>query len=196
MNGSGTRDHEGRFSGARLHVEAVPRLPAFPARWTLEDPRGRPYFVFWTASDGTLSYHLQMARLDAATVRLSTPEGRSCRIEVVHRPLPRHGGCALLYKCPPCGAPRRYLYGLRLVADTPKEDGVWRCVICAGLRFCSQGRYRRQLERAMFAACYGDLRIREPLPRHPWDPRAVSDPGMVVEEFCGALAERRRPREV
>jgi hypothetical protein len=27
-------------------------------------------------------------------------------------------------------------------------------------------------------------------PAIPWDPRAVSDPGMVVEEFAGTLVER------
>lgn len=44
------RQGDGRFAGARLDVESVPRLPTFPVRWTLEDPRGRPSFVFWTVS--------------------------------------------------------------------------------------------------------------------------------------------------
>jgi hypothetical protein len=43
----GPRDH-GRFAGVRYDVESIPRLPTFPARWALEDPRGRPYLVFWT----------------------------------------------------------------------------------------------------------------------------------------------------
>jgi len=46
MNGkSGSeaaRDDCGRFSGARFDVEQIPRLPTFPARWALDDPRGRP----------------------------------------------------------------------------------------------------------------------------------------------------------
>lgn len=43
--GSG-HDSDGRFAGSnRVNVEDVPRLPTFPAAWTLSDPRGRPYFV-------------------------------------------------------------------------------------------------------------------------------------------------------
>jgi len=43
-------DSDGRFAGSnRVNVEDVPRLPTFPAAWTLSDPRGRPYFVFWTS---------------------------------------------------------------------------------------------------------------------------------------------------
>jgi hypothetical protein len=29
--------------------------------------------------------------------------------------MPRRGGMALLYRCPRCRAPRRYLYGLALI---------------------------------------------------------------------------------
>jgi hypothetical protein len=196
MNGSGrsgrdgSRGSDGRFSGARLHVEAVPRLPTFPARWTLEDPRGRPYFVFWTDRGGELSHHVRMATLGEDAVLVSRPDDKRCRIRLLRMPLPRRGGTALLYRCPRCGMPRRYLYGLALIAGRCVEDGVWRCHHCAGLLFRSQGCYRSRLERAMFTVCYGDLRVREPLPRHPWDPRAVSYPGMVVEEFGGALVER------
>lgn len=70
------------------------------------------------------------------------------------------------------------------------EDGLWRCRRCAGLLFASQGRYRRQLERAVFDGVYGPgAHVREPLPRHPWDPQVVSDPRLVVERFHGALVE-------
>jgi len=45
--------------------------------------------------------------------------------------------------------------------------------------------------REMYKAFYGvNARVREPRPRRPWDPRAVSDPGIVVEEFAGALVGR------
>jgi hypothetical protein len=48
--GNSQPGHDGRFEGAyRVNVEDVPRRPAFPAAWTLSDPRGRPYFVFWTS---------------------------------------------------------------------------------------------------------------------------------------------------
>jgi hypothetical protein len=171
-------------------VESVPRLPTFPARWTLEDPRRQPYFVFWTTPAGKLSYHLRMVHLDATTVRVSTPEGTSCRIEGLLRPLPRHGGHALFYRCPTCDTPRRYLYGVALIHASPIEDGVWRCHRCAQLLFQSQGRYRRSLERAVFAAVYGNARVREPFARRPWDPRAVSYPGMVMSEFPRDLVEQ------
>jgi hypothetical protein len=46
----------------RVNVESVPRLPTFPARWVLNDPRGRAYFTFWTSEeDGQLQYCLKMA---------------------------------------------------------------------------------------------------------------------------------------
>jgi hypothetical protein len=77
MNGSSKQGPDGRFPGARLHVEAVPRLPTFPARWTLEDPRGCPYFVFWTTPEGGLEYHVRMVRLADGAVRLFTPDGRA-----------------------------------------------------------------------------------------------------------------------
>jgi len=188
MNGGGRRDPNGRFCGSRLHVEAVPRLPTFPARWALEDPRRLPYFVFWVRPhDGLLSFHVRMVCLDAETVRLSTPEGTSCEIRILRRPMPRHGGHAILYLCPQCGRPQRYLYGVVLVGYELVEDGTWRCHRCARLLFHSQGHYRRSLARRLFAACYGALRIREPLPRRSWDPRAVSHPGMVMDEFPGRL---------
>ena len=191
MNGGGWRGRDGRFSGPRLDVESVPRLPTFPARWTLEDPRGQPYFVFWTKKGGQLDYHLRMAKLrDGNGVVVSTPEGARCRIDVFRRPLPRRGGMALLYRCPRCGNLRRYLYGYALRRGNWVDEGIWQCHRCARLLFMSQGRYRRNFERALFAAMYGDARVREPFARRPRDPRAVSYPGMVMSEFPGALTEQ------
>ena len=38
---------DGRFRGAyRVNVENVPRLPTYPAVWTLADSRRCAYFVF------------------------------------------------------------------------------------------------------------------------------------------------------
>ena len=53
----------------------VPRLPTFPASWTLADPRGRPYFVFWTSPhDGTLTRVLRMESVQqGAAVQLTIP---------------------------------------------------------------------------------------------------------------------------
>ena len=63
-----------------------------------------------------------------------------------------------------------------------------------GDRFVSQGWYRRKFRREMIAAFskeYGSP-YREPLSRFPWDPRAVSDPGMVADEFPDLLQVRRQ----
>jgi putative ABC transport system substrate-binding protein len=54
----------GRFSGPRANAECVPRLPTFAARWVLEDPRRRPYLVFWTSDDGESRWGLKMAPTD------------------------------------------------------------------------------------------------------------------------------------
>lgn len=75
------RDGDGRFSGARFNGESVPRLPTFPVRWALDDPRGRPYFVFWTSRSGQLAFVLRMAPVDkGAGVTLQAPEGMTRRI--------------------------------------------------------------------------------------------------------------------
>ena len=100
------RDRKGRFSGLRFNVEKVPRLPTFPARWALEDPRGRPHFVFWTTEDGELSYSLRMIRIDGGTaVRVTMPSGMTRPIKILRRPLPPGTGTMILYCCPICEKP-------------------------------------------------------------------------------------------
>ena len=111
-------DSDGRFAGSnRVNVEDVPRLPTFPAAWTLADPRGRPYFVFWTSPhDGTLTRVLRMESVQqGAAVQLTIPDVGVFRIPIVRRPLPRRGGQAILYRCPGCSEPRRHLYLRSLV---------------------------------------------------------------------------------
>ncbi len=108
-----TREGDGRFSGARFNVEEIPRLPTFPARWTLQDPRRLPYLVFWTTEGGSLCYPLRMQRIDSGkAVRVTKPSGASQRIEIVSRPSPNRTGTMILYRCPVCEKPRRYLYRL------------------------------------------------------------------------------------
>lgn len=188
------RDSDGRFSGVRFNVESVPRVPTFPARWVLEDPRGRAYFIFWTTEDGSLAYPLRMERIDGGqAVRVTTPDGGGRRIELVRRPSPNGTGTMLLYRCPICKRPRRYLYR-RLAASMSGLVDCFglQCQVCAGLRWASQGRYRSSLGRGLLTAvadAYGLTDYREPLPRHPWDPRAVSDPRMVINEFPDDLLE-------
>lgn len=127
-------------------------------------------------------------------VKLTTDEGSSVRIAVVFRALPTGGGAAVLYRCPGCGEARRYLYTHALVFGRLVSGRDWQCEACAGLRWGLQGRYRSAFERGIFAVIekeYGAPRYHEPLPRHPWDPRAVSNPRMIAEEFRDQLIEAR-----
>src|SRR5262245_39223869 len=101
MNGgkARTRDGGGRFYGARLDVEAVPRLPTFPARWALEDPRERTYLVFWTDEGSGLEYPIGMkAEPGHDAVRIFDPAGRESRVAVHRHPLPRGSGTSLAYR--------------------------------------------------------------------------------------------------
>jgi hypothetical protein len=180
MGTTGLRDSDGRLCGARVNVESVPRLPTFPARWVLADPRRRPYFVFWTSEeDGDLRYGLKMAPTNVQDAVLVTLEsGETHRILIVRRRLPRGTGMALFYRCPWCRKPRRHLYLLSRVGAKLIDYLGLRCQVCAGLRFESQGRYQGADAWA-------------PLPRFPWDPRAVSDPRMVLDEFPGLRQVQR-----
>jgi hypothetical protein len=61
-------------------------------------------------------------------------------------------------------------------------------------RWASQGRYRTKLERSLLTALEstcGQL-FRLTTPRSPWDPRAVSDPDLIAEQFPGDLVEAGR----
>jgi hypothetical protein len=204
MNGThghrkAARDCSGQFAGARFNVEDVPRLPPFPARWALEDPRGdHACFVFWTARDGSLAYPLRMTRTDdGEAVRVTKPNGRARRIAIVRRPTPNATGFSILYRCPVCSRPCRYLYPLAASGGTLVDCFGLQCQACAGLRWVSQGRYQKTFERRLLAAVAADYGLpcyREPLPRHPWDPRAVSHPRMVVDEFPN-LRERARSND-
>ena len=105
------REPNGRFSGVRFNVERVPRLPTFAARWALEDPRGRPYLVFWATEGGSLRYPVRMQRIEGGrAVRVTKPSGANQRLEILRRPSPNGTGTMLLYHCPICEKPRRYLY--------------------------------------------------------------------------------------
>src|SRR5216683_446674 len=144
--GRGERGHDsdGRFAGSnRVNVEDVPRLPTFPAAWTLADPRGRPYFVFWTSPhDDTLTRVLRMESVQqGAAVQLTIPDVGVFQIPIVRRQLPRRRGSSILYRCPGCGQPRRHLYLRSLVIGRLVDYQGPLCQACAGLRWASQGRY-------------------------------------------------------
>src|SRR3989442_8137676 len=99
-------NHRQRDSGQQLRDHG-------DARWVLEDPRRSPYFVFWTTEGGSLRYPLHMERIDGGEAgRVTTPTGRARRIEIVRRPSSNGTGTMILYLCPICEKPRRYLYRL------------------------------------------------------------------------------------
>jgi len=185
--------HDGRFEGTyRVDVEDVPRLPTFPAAWALADPRHRPYFVFWTSPfDSTLTRILRMESVQqGAAVQLTIPDVGVFQIPIVRRPLPRRGGFSILYRCPGCSEPRRYLYLRSLVIGRLVDYQRPLCQACAGLRWASQGRYLGVLHRAFRAGLGLQPSDRFPFPRHPRDPRAVSDPRLILDEFPDLVGDR------
>jgi len=97
------------------------------------------------------------------------------------RPLPRRGGFAVLYRCPGCSEPRRHLYLRSLVIGRLVDYQGPLCTACAGLRWASQGRYIGVLHRTFGL----------PSPRHPRDPRAVSDPRLILDEFPNLIGDRQ-----
>ena len=124
------------FAGARFNVECVPRLPTFPARWVLEDLRGRPYFVFWVTDAGSLRDPLRLERVDGGkAVRVTTPTGTGRRIEIVRRPSPNGTGTVHLYQCPICEKPRRYVYPLAASGGRLVDCFGPQCQACAKLRW-------------------------------------------------------------
>src|SRR3984893_13977985 len=177
-------DSDGRFARSnRVNVEDVPRLPTFPAAWTLSDPRGRPYLVFWVSPhDDTLTRILRMESVQQrAAVQLTIPDVGVFQIPIVRRPLPRRGGFSILYRCPGCGQPKRHLYLRSLVIGRLVDYQGPLCQACAGLRWASQGRYLGVLHRTFGL----------PSPRHPRDPRAVSDPRLILDEFPDLIGDRQ-----
>ncbi len=139
---------------------------------------------------GGRCHAIQMAPSDQADAVIVTfDDGAPQRLTVLRRALPRGPGTALFCRCNWCQKPCRYLYLLTFSGTNLVSDLGLRCQTCARLRFGSQGQYRRAFSRAFVTAFYGGLRTSEPLPRHPWDPRAVSHPWLLEEEF----GRRRTP---
>lgn len=127
-----------------------------------------------------------MQRIDSGkAVQVTKPSGVSQPIEIMGRLSPNRTGTMILYRCPVCEKPRRYLYRLTVSRGRLADYFGLQCQACAGLRWASQGRYRYKLERSfvgVLASIYGQA-ASSSLPRSPWDPRAVSDPQIVVDEF-------------
>lgn len=178
------RDGEGRFYGLRVNVEDVPRLPAYVARYVLEDPRARPYLVAWTdqryGERERVALAVRVEPLEGGRVRVLAP-GLKDAAGTVRVPIPG-GRASLLWRCPLCGVPRRFLYPHR-VTPWGLFPGRVGCARCNRLRWSSQGRFLGDFARAM----RGNRR-RLPLPRHPWDPVVVVSSPSVLEEIDPELA--------
>ena len=175
MESTRKRGPDGRFAGARCDVESVPRLPTFPARWVLDDPRQRPYLVFWAPKNGP-AFALKMTPgEDALAVVITLENGETHRIPMLRRRLPKGMGEALFYLCPSCQRPRRFLYLLAMSGPTLVASRGLLCQRCANLRFASQGWYKSAF-----------LRFCGPCARYPWDPQAVSDPRLIAEDLAPA----------
>ncbi len=73
-------------------------------------------------------------------------------------------------------------------------EGLAQKPMFCGLRGASQGRYRRVLDRAFRAGLGLQLYDRLPFPRNPRDPRAVSDPRLILDEFPDLVGDRQMVR--
>ena len=172
-----TRGAGGRFWGPRVNVEDGPRLPAYVARYALEDPRARPYLVAWTdrryGDRERVRLAFKVEPREGGRVRFLAPGLRET-VGTVRVPIPG-GRAALLWRCPRCARPARFLYVHRL-SGANLWEGSPGCARCNGLRWGSQGRP------------LGGWRGR-PLARHPWDPAAVVSSPAVLEATDPARAE-------
>jgi len=104
-------------------------------------------------------------------VVVTLENGKTYRIAILRRALPRGPGKTLFYVCPSCQMPRRYLYRVVRLEDRLVAHLGLRCQVCAGLRFASEGCYKSAAARIM-----------GPFGRTPWDPQAVSDPRIIADE--------------
>jgi hypothetical protein len=179
----------GRFFGRRVNCEQVPLLPAWSVAWMLDDPRRIPYLLVWRSrSDGTVQEAVRIAPysepgnafvLDwTGWVEIKRFDQTRTFIRTLLRPLPR-GGNFRLFVCPDCTIPRRALYGWEPGGrfTTSAQRSPWRCRVCAGLRYASEGgallhRGRGAIAR-LFELMDGPLRSDRP---DPWYPYVFSSP--------------------
>jgi hypothetical protein len=182
VNGPGARmqprGSDGRFLGERVNVEGTWRLPVFPARWALQDPRKWPYLVVWQDDEcGALAMKVSPSPPLAVRCTLAGYH-EDFTLRLLTRPIPG-GRDSLLWLCPVCARPRRYLYPARVTGRGCVRLAPPACTRCAGLRWVSQGRYipRRGGER--WGGYWIDddgYRRCDPWMRHPRDPVAVCNP--------------------
>lgn len=186
------RDAGGRFYGARLNLEFIPRLPALAMRTALDDPLRRSYLFAWKLDGRPINGVGEIAK--AVVVRRHNlfrewPRGPSAElwsgpenqqsvgwseIGTLFRRLPHGAGAELLLLCAYCEKPKRYLYCWAKDGHCRyRSAGGWICRRCAGLSFASEG------QQDPLGSCY-------PRPE-PWSPYVF----FSVEDGCRFL--RRFP---
>jgi len=180
------------YLGPRANCESVPCLPAWVVVWALDDPRRIPYLLLWR--DRFSETILEAVRVSIYSdphpldrdldwtgwveVKRNN-ETRSSLVQTVQRALPRNGGQARFVVCPNCRRLRRALYGWEVDCRYTNSARVarWRCRICAGLRYASEGgalvlhpytELGRQIQ-------WIDGPSRSPRPE-PWYPYMFADP--------------------
>ncbi len=187
----------GRFFGRRVNCEQAPLLPAGAVARMLDDPRKIPYLLVWKSpSDGTVQEAVRVAAevapdplpRETGWVEVKRADGWCSFIRTVLNPLPRHRGKARLLVCSYCQAPRRGLYGWtpggRFTSSVQQTH--WRCRVCAGLRYASEGGALVLRSRWAFARLieqrFGHCRSPRP---EPWLPYVFTFPiDAALEGLC------------
>ena len=131
------RGSDGRFLGERVNLESVPRLPAVVVAQALAG--GRAVRLDWPPlfTSGLDDAVTLLIEADAVVAR--RPDGDTTRIRVEWRPMPRRGGRAPLLCCSWCSRAVRHLYGWCRTGRRRVIRESWRCRLCAGLRYVSEG---------------------------------------------------------
>jgi len=187
----------GRFFGRRVNCEQVPLLPAGAVARMLGDPRKIPYLLVWKSpSDGTVQEVVRVAAevapdplpRETGWIEVKRADGWCSFIRTVVSSLPRNRGKARLLVCPYCQTPRRALYGWtpggRFTNSVQRSH--WRCHVCAGLRYASEGEALVLRSRWAFTRLIEQQfgRCRSPRP-DPWLPYIFSSPrDAALEGLC------------
>jgi len=152
--------YDGRFYGARLNLESVPRLPAIGVRYALDDPLRRPWLFVWrrderswvnsvakvaeavrvAVGDWAAAPYPRGPFVDVRDVRqLAEAPSPALFMRTRYRPMPRGTGRELLLVCHSCDTPKRFLYRWARTERGRARTIQWSCRACAGLRFASEG---------------------------------------------------------
>jgi hypothetical protein len=141
----------GRFYGRRVNLERVPKLPAWILSRVLADPRTVPYLLLWRNDSCEIADTVRVERYHeppskalyewSGCLEVKRPDGSLFVMRTVARTMPRNRAEVRLVICPFCQTPRRALYGWEPGGryTTSAMPAPWRCRICNGLRYASEG---------------------------------------------------------